>query len=707
MADDDDRGGVGQAPRRDLRSWAAGAAGLVGAAGLAVTQPVLDLFGRNAEFFVAGRYGPGQVVVFGMVVAFAPAAVAVVGATLAWLAHPHLGAVAQHGALAAFAFLFGLVLAGHLGVGAPWLATLVAAAVAVAVVWLHAVRAGVRTLLSYLAVGNVVFLAMFLFASPAADLVDGASDHGEVDGVSAPPLRGPVVLVVLDEFPLATLLRADGTINDDRYPNFARLAAGSTWFRNTASRVAMTSVAMPPILTGYLPEKGTLPSYEDHPRNYFTVFGDRYAVNRYESVTDMCPPSVCDPPPAGSLRDALRDGAVVYGHQVLPDAWTGRLPAIDHSWGGFGDGLGVGEAAAPAHESPEAALGDDGYGRWHALDADERSSLGQFRLMRETVGMIDDRPSVNLVHVALPHYPWTLTPWGFRLTQFPHDMVGDPGDPAFPLATVQRYQLHSLQVGAADVAVGEMIDHLQAVGAWDEALVVVTSDHGTSLLPRDLGRKITDENRERVLRVPLFVKAPGQEAGEVRDDPAQTVDVLPSVLDLLGVEVDWGLDGHSLYDGSAPRLERKVGDGVEPLLATAARHAEDFAGDDWKGLAATGEHRDLVGRAVADLPAGDPSDLRWSADDERLFASLPTDDGRMPYLVSGTVRSVDGARPPDLLVAVNGTLAGVIGAYVEGDGGWRFTGLVGPWFADGANTVEAFEVATTPLGPVLRPVGRI
>ncbi|HEX6421544.1 MAG TPA: sulfatase-like hydrolase/transferase [Acidimicrobiales bacterium] len=708
MADDDDSaGGAPEAPRRNLRTWSASAVGLVGAAGLAVTQPVLDLFGRNPEFFVAGRYDSGQVVVFGLAVALVPAAVAVAGSTLAWLAHPRLGAVVLRGALAVFAFLFGLVLAGHLGIGAPWLATLAAALVATAVVWLHAARAGVRTLLSYLAVGNVAFLAMFLFASPAADLVDGASDADDVGGVTAPPLRGPVVVVILDEFPLATLLRADGTINDDRYPNFARLAASSTWFRNAASRVAMTSVAVPPILTGHLPGKGALPSYEDYPRNYFTVFGDRYPVNRYESVTDLCPPTICDPPPAGSLREALQDGAVVYGHQVLPDDWAGSLPAVDHSWGGFTDDLGVGEVAAPETESPETALGDDGYGRWHGLDADERSPLGQFTVMRETVARIDDRPSVNLVHVALPHYPWTLTPWGIRLTQFPHDMVGDPGDPAFPLATVQRYQLHALQVGAADVAVGEMIDHLQRVGAWDEALVVVTSDHGTSLLPRDLGRKITDENRERVLRVPLFVKAPGQQAGELRDDPAQTVDVLPSMLDLLGVEVDWELDGHSLYDGSVPRLERKISDGVEPLLATAARHAEDFAGDDWEGLAATGEHRALVGRPVADLAVGDASDLRWEADDERLFASLPTDDGRMPYLLSGAVRSADGTRPPDLLVAVNGTVAGVIGAYVEGDGGWRFTGFVGPWFVDGANTVDAYEVETTPLGPVLRPVGRI
>ena len=43
---------------------------ILGLSGLAVTQPLLDLFGRNPEFFVAGRYNAGQIVWFALVVAF-------------------------------------------------------------------------------------------------------------------------------------------------------------------------------------------------------------------------------------------------------------------------------------------------------------------------------------------------------------------------------------------------------------------------------------------------------------------------------------------------------------------------------------------------------------------------------------------------------------------------------------------------------------
>jgi hypothetical protein len=49
---------------------------LLGLAGVAVTQPVLDLFGSNPTFFVAGGYGRRQIVAFALVVAFVPGLVA-------------------------------------------------------------------------------------------------------------------------------------------------------------------------------------------------------------------------------------------------------------------------------------------------------------------------------------------------------------------------------------------------------------------------------------------------------------------------------------------------------------------------------------------------------------------------------------------------------------------------------------------------------
>jgi hypothetical protein len=690
-------------------AWLVGAAGLMGMAGLAITQPVLDLFGRNPEFFVAGRHGRRQIVAFALIVAVVPSLVAVTVWTLSRLASRTAGRVVYGVALGGLSALFGLLALAHLGVTIWWLALVVAGAFAGVVVWLALTRSTARTLLSYLAVGNVAFLLLFLFASPTARVIQGGqADASDLGTVKMPPLQGPVVLVILDEFPVTTLMRPDGSVNAARFPNFARLAGSATWFRNASSHRASTSVAVPAILTGTRPKKGELPTFNDFPRNYFTLFGHRYRVNRYESVTNMCPASICAPPPPGSLNGELRDGAVVYGHQVLPPHLAEGLPSVDHSWGGFtkeGDG-GTGSFGSSGQDA-ERSVGRDGYARWHGLDPGDRSAPGQFNAMRLTGSLIDSHPSVAMIHVALPHFPWTLTPWGTRMTQFPHRVLADASKKGQVLGAAQAYQLHAVQAGAADVAVGGLIDHLKQQGVWDKALVVVTSDHGTSLLPPDLGRRETPANREELLRMPLFIKAPGQAHGEVRDDVAQTIDILPSIIDLLGGRVDWHFDGHSLYDGSARHTEPKVSTSVRPALAVAARHARDFGGLDWKGLAATGIGKDIVGRPVSAFPRGAPSDMRWRADEQGLFSSLPTAGGAMPYVLLGDVGASGTHEPPELVVSVNGTLAGVLGAYIGKGAGWRFTGFVGPFYVDGANTVDAFEVEHTPSGVVLHPVPRL
>ena len=158
---------------------------------------------------------------------------------------------------------------------------------------------------SYLAVANLFFVGSFLFLSPTSELLAGgtAADVGEI---AVPALGGPVVLIVLDELPAATLMRADGSLNEERFPGFAELASVSTWFRNASSQYNLTHRAVPSILDGRLADGDDLPTAADHPRNLFTLLGQDVPVHRYESVTDLCPPTVCEPPPRQPLSQAHR-----------------------------------------------------------------------------------------------------------------------------------------------------------------------------------------------------------------------------------------------------------------------------------------------------------------------------------------------------------------------------------------------------------------
>ena len=690
-----------------LRSVRTRAFVILGLSGLAVAQPLLDLFGRNPEFFVAGRYNTSQIVWFALIVVVVPPLVGIIVVVVASLIGARAGTVAYTAVVAVLATAFALAVLRWLDVDrAVVMITLsvVGGAALTAVV----VRTRGGTLFaSYLAIVNVLVLASFLFLSPTSALLasDGARDVGRV---AVPPLRGPVVVLVLDEMPAATIMRGDGTLNADRYPGFAKLAAVSTWFRNASSPHAHTPQGVPAVLTGEVVDGKDLPTYQDHPRNLFTLLGTQVPVRRYEAVTDLCPPDICAPPPRQPLRQALEDASVVYGHRILPAELRDGLPPIDRAWGAYGaddadadgddDGDGDGDGGA-------ADLTRQQYSKWRQLGDEEKSVRGQAGVLAESIAAITGEPSLHVIHVSLPHRPWRLAPSGRTLASAPR-AASDPKAQATEFSARLAYQLHSMQVGAVDVAIGALVDQLRAQPTWADTLLVVTSDHGYSLTPPDLGRDVTDANADEVYRVPIFIKAPGQVEGDVVDETAQTIDVLPSVIDLLDAEVNWELDGHSLYDGSRPHTGPRVDPDVDAALAIAAGHAEQFPyGDDWLGLAAVGVNGDLVGRAVGELTIGSASEYQVTVDDAEQFARLPTAGGSLPLVLTGTVAGRAGADAPsaELVVAVNGTVAGVVGDYRRAGQGWTFTGYVADLYRDGANEVDVYEVERTADGTILRP----
>ena len=80
-------------------------------------------------------------------------------------------------------------------------------------------------------------------------------------------------------------------------------------------------------------------------------------------------------------------------------------------------------------------------------------------------------------------------------------------------------------------------------GAWDDALVVVVADHGVAFTPGSSRRYAEAENIGEVAPMPLFVKEPGQQRGRVDERPLTTIDVLPTIAELLDVELPFEVDG--------------------------------------------------------------------------------------------------------------------------------------------------------------------
>jgi arylsulfatase A-like enzyme len=116
-------------------------------------------------------------------------------------------------------------------------------------------------------------------------------------------------------------------------------------------------------------------------------------------------------------------------------------------------------------------------------------------------------------------------------------------------APADRAWIQALYQGEADWhdrALGRFVDELRAAGLLDTTLLVVTADHGEDTGEHELyghGWSVHEEEA----RVPLLLRAPGLvPAGARAAAPAELVDVVPTILDALGLAPQPGLDGVSL-----------------------------------------------------------------------------------------------------------------------------------------------------------------
>ncbi|MFH1418788.1 MAG: sulfatase-like hydrolase/transferase [Planctomycetota bacterium] len=144
-----------------------------------------------------------------------------------------------------------------------------------------------------------------------------------------------------------------------------------------------------------------------------------------------------------------------------------------------------------------------------------------------------DRPFFLWVHLFDPH--WTY-------------------EPPKPYADRYAGMLYDGEIAFADAQLGRLLDALDELALRDKTLIVVAGDHGESLGQHDEhshGTLVYDAT----LHVPLVLNAPRQPGGGVCiTRPVGLVDLMPTVLAMLGVAPPDGMDGVDLtLPPSGPR----------------------------------------------------------------------------------------------------------------------------------------------------------
>jgi arylsulfatase A-like enzyme len=108
-----------------------------------------------------------------------------------------------------------------------------------------------------------------------------------------------------------------------------------------------------------------------------------------------------------------------------------------------------------------------------------------------------------------------------------------------------------------DHHIGRLLAGLKEMGILDNALVIVTSDHGEEFFEHGhIGHSKT--LYEEVLHVPFMISWPGQlPAGMTYDETVALVDVMPTLLSLLGIEPPSGVQGLSFAAHLTQQAEAK------------------------------------------------------------------------------------------------------------------------------------------------------
>jgi Sulfatase len=659
----------------------------------AVAQPLFDLLKDNPEFFAARGSTGFDIVSFSVLLVVLPPAILLGIELLLGLIRPEVREGAHVVFLAALAALIAAqALKKSMDASDTVLIVLsLVVGAALAVLWARAEP--VRSFLNVLSPVPLVFLLLFLFSGQISELAFPDEAKARTIGGVA---RAPIVVVLLDELPSNTLVDEHDRIDAKRFPGFGELARNATWFRNAYTIYDSTERAQPAIMDGNLPEKDHQPISSDHPNSIFSLFAKTHRMNVDEEATSVCSRDLCtntigDESYGKRISSMAEDLGLVWLHVVSPPDVESELTSVSENWGNFGGG----DETETPEASPEKqnVLSNLAHGRPARLRA------WMARIKR------GNRPALNFKHTLLPHVPWQYLPSGRS-----YRPAADP----VPGLSNQAYedqgqldvllQRHYLQTGFTDFELQRLWDRLKSQGLWDDSLIVVASDHGVAFPHDRQRRRLGRQTAREIAPIPLLIKAPGQTKPKIDDAWVETIDILPTIFDVLNLDPRVKMDGKSAF---SPEVQNR--DELRFLIRNTFKvlkiPASDFererqeiidrnhrlfgTGSDGPGrIYRIGPHPELIGQPASAAGPKLDVDLSYAKD----YANVNPASGYVPVHVVGRVNGPD-RHPRDIAVAVNGTIRAVGNTFklVIGDDHELVSAIVPETaFHKGRNRVEVY-----------------
>ena len=359
-------------------------------------------------------------------------------------------------------------------------------------------------------------------------------------------IKIPVVHVIMDELSAYFLRDQNNEINARLYPNFADFAKTATWYPNYTTGESSTIINLYSMVSGIDLLSKTVGT--KLPKEIPTIYSElakRVPVVISEPRGNIVRVSgllQANPQLSYSWPSYIRNLLNIYSEGVIPQAWIEVTPLVF-----------LAEVASGGRMSSKR-------GRETVVEA------YSVRLSR----FIDqlNANSVSVFYSYFPHSPYMLNPDGSltqiagktRLSRRFHVLDKDNNSETYR----NVWRSYKNQIRYVDNIFGKIIGAIKKNGDFEDALIIVGSDHGIGFTSGATGRdnhkaredKKMQESNVMNAAALLMVKYPRQADREIKVIDARPYDIAATVADVLGVKANWKIDGISLRSDPFPERKR-------------------------------------------------------------------------------------------------------------------------------------------------------
>ncbi len=393
-----------------------------------------------------------------------------------------------------------------------------------------------KPIIGLAALGTAAMMAAAQAQAPVAD-VPRAFANTRKDAMTT----RPNIVIIMTDQQRADFLKSAG-FRLDTMPFVDSLAAGGYHYDNAYTPMPACVPARSSMLTGRFPKA--------------TRVRQNSGANNIQRPDDL----------VDTLRGA---GYSIYlsgkNHSYLTDASFDRVTNYMHTGGGRPD----------TKSEPEKA-----FDKW--LDGLDHGVSGKptpfpvecqlpYRIVRDAMASVDAHDPKNPFFMWLsfpePHNPYQVPEPYFSM--FPEDTIPEPvagygtasakgptwawmqrlmdeKRPGYE-AQLGRYRANYCgMLRLLDDQVRRFVEHLDAAGLRESTLLVFVSDHGDYVGEYGLQRKGRGLP-ECLVRVPMVVCGPGIVPGRNTKDFVTLVDLMPTLCEMIGAEIPYGVQGRSLW----------------------------------------------------------------------------------------------------------------------------------------------------------------